>query len=87
MTFHLPSKVEKRKVDEMYRQNGFNALTSDYIALNRSVKDIRHPGCKKRLYLEDLLTVAVILPFVHAFPLIASILKALVLSTTSISRP
>lgn len=31
--------------------------------MNRSVKDIRHPGCKDMKYIEKLPSVAVIFPF------------------------
>ena len=33
------------------------------ISLDRSVKDIRHPNCKTRKYIEKLPNVAVIFPF------------------------
>uniref|UniRef100_A0A914HXX4 Polypeptide N-acetylgalactosaminyltransferase n=1 Tax=Globodera rostochiensis TaxID=31243 RepID=A0A914HXX4_GLORO len=48
---------------ELYRANGYNAYVSDRIALDRSVKDIRHPGCKSVIYLERLPSVSVILPY------------------------
>lgn len=35
---------EKDNKEALYRENGFNALASDKIALDRSVKDIRHAG-------------------------------------------
>ncbi|KAH9373803.1 hypothetical protein HPB48_007475 [Haemaphysalis longicornis] len=41
--FFLPAGLDKKK-DELYKVNGFNALASDFIALNRSLPDIRHPG-------------------------------------------
>ncbi|CAK5117222.1 unnamed protein product [Meloidogyne enterolobii] len=50
-------------LDTLYRANGYNAYVSDHIALDRSVKDIRHPGCKTKIYIERLPSVSVILPF------------------------
>lgn len=38
----LPVEFNDEK-DRMYRKNGFNALLSDKISVNRSVPDIRHP--------------------------------------------
>ncbi len=60
----LPSDPDTKELEEkVYRVNGFDGLVSDQISLNRSVKDIRHPGCKKERYLQRLPTVSVILPF------------------------
>ncbi|MPC84465.1 putative polypeptide N-acetylgalactosaminyltransferase 10 [Portunus trituberculatus] len=39
---NLPAGLDKEK-DNLYKVNGFNARLSDNIALNRSLKDIRHP--------------------------------------------
>ncbi|KAL7049519.1 hypothetical protein ACKWTF_003737 [Chironomus riparius] len=54
---------ENELKDKLYRQNGFNALLSDKISLNRSVPDIRHTGCRDKLYLSELPSVSVIVPF------------------------
>ncbi|XP_031624241.1 N-acetylgalactosaminyltransferase 6-like [Contarinia nasturtii] len=59
--FLSPDLEDERK--QLFDQNGFNALLSDKIALNRSVKDIRHKDCAKLKYLKDLPTVSIIVPF------------------------
>lgn len=38
----LPPGLQK-EYDALYKVNGFNGRLSDEIALNRSIKDIRHP--------------------------------------------
>lgn len=39
----LPHGLDSER-KQLFDQNGFNGLLSDRIALNRSVKDIRHKG-------------------------------------------
>ena len=41
VAFYLSPEDEKIK-DKLYKVNGFNALVSDRISVNRTVKDIRH---------------------------------------------
>ncbi|KAG8438907.1 hypothetical protein GDO86_005192 [Hymenochirus boettgeri] len=51
------------RVDQAYRENGFNIFVSDKISLNRSLPDIRHPNCRNKLYLSKLPNTSVIIPF------------------------
>ena len=60
---YLSPDHDKAKESKLYGVNGFNALLSDEIALNRSVKDIRHKGCQKKLYRRNLPSISVIVPF------------------------
>uniref|UniRef100_A0A8C7EBF0 Polypeptide N-acetylgalactosaminyltransferase 10 n=1 Tax=Nothoprocta perdicaria TaxID=30464 RepID=A0A8C7EBF0_NOTPE len=55
--------TDAERVDQAYRENGFNIFVSDKISLNRSLPDIRHPNCKNKLYLETLPNTSVIIPF------------------------
>ena len=41
-TAYLMTADEEKAKQELYRSNGFNALASDKISLERSLKDIRH---------------------------------------------
>ncbi|CAB1316419.1 unnamed protein product, partial [Coregonus sp. 'balchen'] len=51
------------RVDQAYRENGFNIYVSDRISLNRSVADIRHLNCKQKLYGVKLPNTSIIIPF------------------------
>ncbi|XP_068627786.1 N-acetylgalactosaminyltransferase 6-like [Battus philenor] len=62
----LPAKLPSSEAsleEKLYSVNGFNGALSDKIPLNRSLPDIRHPGCKNRRYIESLPTVSVVVPF------------------------
>ncbi|XP_029439196.1 polypeptide N-acetylgalactosaminyltransferase 10 [Rhinatrema bivittatum] len=49
--------------DQAYKENGFNIYVSDQISLNRSIPDIRHRNCMKKLYAEKLPNTSIIIPF------------------------
>uniref|UniRef100_A0ABK0LBN6 Polypeptide N-acetylgalactosaminyltransferase n=1 Tax=Rattus norvegicus TaxID=10116 RepID=A0ABK0LBN6_RAT len=55
--------TDAERVDQAYRENGFNIYVSDKISLNRSLPDIRHPNCNSKLYLETLPNTSIIIPF------------------------
>ncbi|KAM7397641.1 hypothetical protein PAMA_005788 [Pampus argenteus] len=55
--------TDSDRVDQAYRENGFNIYVSDRISLNRSVPDIRHQNCKQKLYAEKLPNTSIIIPF------------------------
>ncbi|KAI3373953.1 hypothetical protein L3Q82_022515 [Scortum barcoo] len=55
--------TETDRVDQAYRENGFNIYISDRISLNRSLPDIRHENCKQKLYAEKLPNTSIIIPF------------------------
>lgn len=59
----LPPGTTAEEKEKLYKVNGFNALLSDHISLNRSVPDIRHKGCQTRKYLPKLPTSSIIVPF------------------------
>ncbi|XP_054721905.1 putative polypeptide N-acetylgalactosaminyltransferase 10 [Uloborus diversus] len=59
--FYLPPGLELAK--DLYKTNGYNALVSDFIALNRSLPDIRHPSCRSKKYLSHLPKVSIVIPF------------------------
>ncbi|XP_059208265.1 polypeptide N-acetylgalactosaminyltransferase 10-like [Centropristis striata] len=55
--------TETDRVDQAYRENGFNIYISNRISLNRSLPDIRHVNCKQKLYAENLPNTSIIIPF------------------------
>lgn len=47
----------------LFDENGYYGLISDKISVNRSIRDLRHPKCKKLRHLKELPSVSVIIPF------------------------
>ncbi|CAO1307686.1 unnamed protein product [Diamesa tonsa] len=56
-----PNEEELNK--QLFDENGYYGLISDKISVNRSISDLRHPGCKKLKYLKELPTVSIVIPF------------------------
>lgn len=44
-------------------KSGCNEALGNLISLHRSLPDVRHPACAKRLYLASLPSVSVVIPF------------------------
>uniref|UniRef100_A0A182YBP2 Polypeptide N-acetylgalactosaminyltransferase n=1 Tax=Anopheles stephensi TaxID=30069 RepID=A0A182YBP2_ANOST len=61
--YKLTSERDIALNDKLFKENGYSAVVSDMIALNRSVPDIRHPNCRTKEYLKELPTVSVIIIF------------------------
>ena len=56
-------KEESDQHQDLFRSNGFSGYASDLISVERAVPDIRHPGCRTKLYHANLNTVSVVIPF------------------------
>ena len=52
------SPDDEKQHSDLFRANGFSGYASDKIAVDRSVPDIRHKGCRKKLYLVRFLCSA-----------------------------
>uniref|UniRef100_A0AAG5D368 Polypeptide N-acetylgalactosaminyltransferase n=1 Tax=Anopheles atroparvus TaxID=41427 RepID=A0AAG5D368_ANOAO len=58
-----PEESESELRKTLYFQNGFNALLSDKISINRSVADLRHARCRQLKYIKQLPSASIIVPF------------------------
>ncbi|XP_053679099.1 N-acetylgalactosaminyltransferase 6-like [Anopheles nili] len=58
-----PDESGSERQKELYFQNGFNALLSDKISVNRSIADLRHPRCHQIKYYKNLPQTSIIVPF------------------------
>lgn len=54
---------ERRKYDDGFQKNAFNAYVSDLISLHRSLPDVRDPGCRKIQYKAPPATASVVMCF------------------------
>ncbi|XP_074650053.1 putative polypeptide N-acetylgalactosaminyltransferase 10 isoform X2 [Tubulanus polymorphus] len=62
MGVHLDASDNDKK-NELYKVNGFNALASDKISLNRALRDIRNPACRTQKYWSKLPNASIVIPF------------------------
>ena len=65
---YILSAEEEKLKSPLYQVNGFNALASDRISLDRSLSDIRHPDCRAKMYSSRLPTASVVIPFHNEWP-------------------
>ena len=54
---------ERRKYDDGFQKNAFNAYVSDMISVHRSLPDVRDPGCRKLPYTAINVTASVVMCF------------------------
>jgi hypothetical protein len=54
---------ERRKYDDGFQQNAFNAYVSDLISIHRSLPDVRDPGCRKIQYKAPPATASIVMCF------------------------
>lgn len=54
---------ERKKYDDGFQKNAFNAYVSDLISIHRSLPDVRDPGCRKLPYANLTATASVVMCF------------------------
>ncbi|XP_055602157.1 N-acetylgalactosaminyltransferase 6-like [Uranotaenia lowii] len=59
----LEDDADIKENEKLFTENGYYAVVSDKIALNRSVAELRHPECLKKKYLRELPMASVVVIF------------------------
>lgn len=54
---------ERKKYDDGFQKNAFNAYVSDLISIHRSLPDVRDPGCRKLPYGNISATASIVMCF------------------------
>jgi polypeptide N-acetylgalactosaminyltransferase len=54
---------ERRKYDDGFQKNAFNAYVSDMISIHRSLPDVRDPGCRKIEHKALVATASIVMCF------------------------
>ncbi|XP_076040707.1 polypeptide N-acetylgalactosaminyltransferase 10-like [Oratosquilla oratoria] len=75
------AEKEKRSKEyrKLYDDNGFNALLSNQIALDRALTDFRNPKCREKKYRAKLPTVSLVIPVFeeHGHTLLRTIISVI----------
>ncbi|XP_077980245.1 polypeptide N-acetylgalactosaminyltransferase 13-like [Glandiceps talaboti] len=59
----IKAKFERERADKLFSQHMFNVVVSDQISINRSLPDVRPPGCSTKVYPTTLPMTSIIIVF------------------------